>query len=159
MVRGYNRIILMGNLARDPEMRYTASKQAVARLTVAVGRTWRDHEGNQQEHTDFIPVVVWGNQAENCEKYLRKGRPILVEGRLQIRNYETQGGDKRWVTEVVAQNVVFLGSGSRDSQDSSFKGYQEPSSTIGSLRDEFPDEFPTDISEMEDGGEEADIPF
>jgi single-strand DNA-binding protein len=83
----------------------------------------------------------------------------LVEGRLQIRNYETQGGDKRWVTEVVAQNVVFLGSGSRDSQVSSFKGYQEPSSTIGSLRDEFPDEFPTDISEMEDGGEEADIPF
>lgn len=68
MARGYNRIILMGNLARDPEIRYTASKQAVARLTVAVGRSWRDRDGNLQERTDFIPVVVWGNQAENCEK-------------------------------------------------------------------------------------------
>lgn len=159
MARGYNRIILMGNLARDPEIRYTASKQAVARLTVAVGRSWKDHEGNQQDHTDFIPVVVWGNQAENCEKYLRKGRPVLVEGRLQVRNYQTQSGEKRWVTEVVAQSVVFLGSGSRDSQDLDYGGFREPASSIGSLRDEFPEEFPTDISDVNDEGEEADIPF
>lgn len=159
MARGYNRIILMGNLARDPEIRYTASKQAVARLTVAVGRSWKDHEGNQQDHTDFIPVVVWGNQAENCEKYLRKGRPVLVEGRLQVRNYQTQSGEKRWVTEVVAQSVVFLGSGSRESQDLDYGGFKEPVSSIGSLRDEFPEEFPTDISDVNDEGEEADIPF
>lgn len=157
MARGYNRIILMGNLARDPEIRYTASKQAVARLTVAVGRSWRDHDGNQQERTDFIPVVVWGNQAENCEKYLHKGRPVLVEGRLQVRSYETKVGERRWVTEVVAQNVIFLSGGSRESQG--YRAFPEPASTIGSLRDEFPDEFPTDISEMEDEGEEADIPF
>jgi len=159
MARGYNRIILMGNLARDPEVRYTASKQAVARLSVAVGRSWKDHEGNQQEHTDFIPVVVWGSQAENCEKYLRKGRPVLVEGRLQVRNYETQGGEKRWVTEVVAQSVVFLSSGSRDMQGLDYGGLKEPASSIGSLRDEFPEEFPIDISDVNDEGEEADIPF
>ena len=123
MVRGYNRIILMGNLARDRDEVY-ASKQAVARLTVAVGRTWRI----TKEISRSILISsrsCLGNQAENCGNTCERVA-VLVEGRLQIRNYETQGGDKRWVTEVVAQNVVFLGSSSRDSQDYSFKDIRNP---------------------------------
>jgi len=152
LARGFNKVILMGNLARDPEIRYTASKQAVARLTVAVGRQWKGRNGELQNQTDFIPIVVWGNQAENCERYLRKGRPVLVEGRMQVRSYEDKSGERRWITEVIASSVTFLGSASRDDGDD-----------FGSIRDKGFDgeEFPLDISEMGDSeaGEEADIPF
>lgn len=94
MARGFNKVILMGNLTRDPEVRYTTSNQAVAKLTVAVNRIGRSRDGEVLEQVDFIPVVVFGNQAENCERYLRKGRPVLVEGRIQVRTYETGSGEK-----------------------------------------------------------------
>ena len=100
-MRGFNKAILMGNLARDPEVRYTATKQAVAKFSVAVNRRWKGTNGEVQEQVDFIPVVVWGSQAELCEKYLTKGAGVLVEGRISVRSYE-KDGQKRYVTEVVA---------------------------------------------------------
>lgn len=158
LARGFNKVVIMGNLARDPEIRYTASKQAVAKLTVAVGRQYKGKSGEVVDQTDFIPVVVWGSDAENCERYLRKGRPVLVEGRLQVRSYETKEGEKRYVTEVVSQGVVFLG-GRREEETSPAPAFR-PNGQVSSLRDEKAfEEFPMDISEVESGEDDADIPF
>ena len=163
MARGFNKAILMGNLARDPEVRYTTSKQAVAKLTVAVNRQWKNRDGEIQDQADFIPVVVWGSQAENCERFLRKGSPVLVEGRIQVRSYEATTGERRWVTEVVAQGVTFLGSRRDSGEAYPSDGDQVSPSRGGSLREKgFDDDFVRDISELDDvkdEGEDADIPF
>lgn len=108
MVRGVNRVVLMGNLAADPELRYTPQGSAVANFRIAVNRAYRDAEGELKEDTQFFTVVSWGKTAELCTQYLNKGRGALVEGRLNIRDYEKEG-ERRWVTEVVANRVVFLG--------------------------------------------------
>ena len=108
MVKGVNRIVLMGNLAADPELRYTPQGSAVATFRIAVNRAYRDAEGELKEDTQFFTVVSWGKTAELCTQYLNKGRGALVEGRLNIRDYEKEG-ERRWVTEVVASRVVFLG--------------------------------------------------
>lgn len=100
-----NKIILIGRLVRDVELRYTPSGVAVSKFTVAVDR--RKIEGRDKE-ADFIDVVVWQKQAENCANYIGKGRMVAVEGRLQIRSYEDQNGNKRKATEVVAEQVKFL---------------------------------------------------
>lgn len=104
-----NKVILIGNLGRDPEVRFTPNGQAVARFSVATTEKWRDQQGQLQERTEWHNVVVWGKQAESCGQYLAKGRQVYVEGRLQTRSYEDKDGVKRQVTEVVAQNVRFLG--------------------------------------------------
>lgn len=101
-----NKAILVGNLARDPEVRYTQSGKAVASFTIAINR----HTGNGENTADFIPVVVWDKLAEICGNNLIKGRKVLVEGRIQVRNYEGKDGVKRYVTEVIAQNVEFMES-------------------------------------------------
>lgn len=99
-----NKVILVGRLAQDPEVRYTQSGKAVASFNLAVNRY------GQKDSADFIPIVAWEKLAEICGNNIRKGNQILVEGRLQIRPYETQDGQKRRVTEIVAQNIEFLGS-------------------------------------------------
>jgi single-strand DNA-binding protein len=104
-----NKVILIGNLGRDPEIRYTQGGQGVANFTLATNERWRDKEGQNQERTEWHRIVVWGKQAENCAKYLAKGRSCYVEGRLQTREWEDKEGNKRQTTEVVAQNVTFLG--------------------------------------------------
>lgn len=101
-----NRVVLIGRLTRDPELRYTpANGVAVATFTLAVNRRFK-----QQQEADFIPIVVWQQQAENCAKYLGKGSLVAVEGRLQIRSYEDREGQRRTVAEVVADSVQFLES-------------------------------------------------
>jgi single-strand DNA-binding protein len=105
-----NKVILIGNLGRDPELRYLQSGQAVATFTVATNERWNDRDGKPQERTEWHRIVVWGKQAENCANYLSKGRPVYVEGRLQTREWEDKEGQKRQTTEVVAQTVQFLGS-------------------------------------------------
>ena len=112
----YNRVIIAGNLTRDPELRYIPSGEPVANFTVAINRNYTTKAGERKEETSFIPVVVWRKQAETCNQYLKKGSPALVEGRLQQRNWETQEGQKRTVIEVVADRVVFLG-GAKPVQD------------------------------------------
>ena len=104
----YNKVILMGNLTRDPELRYTPNGTAVATLGLAVNRKYKVNE-EWKEETDFFDIVVFGKQAENCSEYLKKGRPVLVDGRLQQRRWENDEGQKRSKVEVVASIVQFLG--------------------------------------------------
>jgi len=101
-----NKVILIGRLTDDPELRYTPNGTAVCNFTLAVQRNFRNRQGEYD--TDFIDIVVWRKQAENCANYLSKGRLVAAEGRLQIRSYETDDGQRRRVTEVVANNVQFL---------------------------------------------------
>lgn len=105
----YNRILLLGNLTKDPELKYIPSGQAVCTMRMAVSEKFRTRDGQDKEDTLFIDVVVWGKQGENCAQYLKKGRPAFVEGRLRIRDFEGRDGQKRWRTEVVANRVQFLG--------------------------------------------------
>jgi len=104
----YNRTLLMGNLTRDPELRYIATGSAVTNLRLAVNRTYKNQSGELKEEVTYVNIVVWGKQAENCAEYLAKGSPIFVEGRLQSRQWETEDGQKRSVLEVVADRVQFL---------------------------------------------------
>lgn len=111
MAANLNKVFIMGNLTRDPELRYIPSGTAVANFTVAVNRVYKDKTGEKKEEVSFLRVVVWGRMAEICGEYLVKGRPVLVEGRLQSRSWEAQDGQKRSVTEIIAENVQFLGKG------------------------------------------------
>lgn len=132
-MRGYNKVIIAGNLTRDPEMRYTVDKRAWANLYIAVNYTYKGKNGEYQEGADFFPVTVWGVSAENCGKYLRKGSPILVEGRLRNRSYEAKDGSgKKYITEIMATEVLFLSGGSRgdnNSQGSQYSGAPYPSAS------------------------------
>lgn len=181
MARGFNKVILMGNLARDPDVRVTPNKQKVARITVAVGRQWRNKTtGELQSHVDFIPVVAWTSLADICERFLRKGRPALVEGRMQVREYEDpKTGMRKWATEVIAENITLLSSGRREGDQfgdvpmptSRPQSQQSPSRPrpasmpdVGSLRDDInfeeEEEFPLDLLELgEPSNDDADVPF
>ena len=118
MAGNLNKVFLIGNLTRDPELRHTAQGTSVANFSIAVNRTYKGNDGDFKKETSYFNIIVWGKTGENCAKYLSKGRPVFVEGRLQNRSYETQDGQKRTVTEIVADNVQFLGSASsRDTVD------------------------------------------
>lgn len=108
-----NHIVIIGRLTKDPELRYTPNGVAVGNFVIAVDRQF-SRDGNKE--TDFIPVVVWQKLAENCANHLKKGRLVAVEGRLQIRSYDTQDGQKRRVAEIVASNVQFLDRGKDEGQ-------------------------------------------
>jgi len=103
-----NKVMLIGNLTHDPEMVVTSSGIPVCRFSLAISRRFTNSEGVRE--TDFIPIIVWRNQAENCHKFLRKGSKAAVSGSLQIRNYETKTGEKRLAVEVVAEDVEFVGA-------------------------------------------------
>ena len=120
-----NKIILIGRLTKDPELRYTASGRAVARFTLAVDRGFKNQDGEKQ--ADFIPITVWRTQAENCAKYLVKGRLVAVAGRIQTGSYETPDGQRRYTTEVVADEVRFLewGDKGQAQQDGQIPGFTE----------------------------------
>jgi single-strand DNA-binding protein len=103
-----NKVILVGNLGADPELKYTPSNRPVCNLSIATNEVWKDKTGQKQEKTEWHRVNVWGEQAEHCSKYLAKGRSVYVEGRLQTRSWDDKDGKKRYSTEVVAERVVFL---------------------------------------------------
>jgi single-strand DNA-binding protein len=108
-MKDLNMVFLMGNLTRDPELRYTPNGQAVATFAIATNRQWNDKEsGEKKESVEFTDVVVWGKTAENVSNYLKKGRKVHVIGRLQTRNWEAQDGSKKYKTEVIATDVTFL---------------------------------------------------
>lgn len=116
-MKDLNMVFLMGNLTRDPELRYTPNGQAVANFTVATNRQWTDGDGQKQDAAEFTDIVVWGKIAETVANYLKKGRRVHVIGRLQTRSWEAQDGSKRSKTEVVATDVTFLdrkGDGGND---------------------------------------------
>lgn len=110
-----NRVVLIGRLTKDPELRYTPNGVAVANFILAVNRSRLNQQGERE--ADFIPIVVWQKQAENCANYIGKGSLVAVDGRIQVRTYDTKDGQHRWVTEVVAEKVRFLDY-KRDSSDS-----------------------------------------
>jgi len=114
MSRGLNKVMIIGNLERNPEMRYTPSGRAVTSFSVATGRSWVNAGGERREETEWFNVVAWGNLAEICKQYLTKGQQVYVEGRLQTRGWEDQNGKKHYRTELVANEMVVLGERKSD---------------------------------------------
>ena len=106
---GINKVILIGNLGKDPELRYTPNSKAVATFSLATTEKWKDKEGQFQEKTEWHNIVAWGKQAEICKEYLKKGSSVYVEGRLQHRSYDDKDGNKKYITEIVARSVQMLG--------------------------------------------------
>ena len=159
MARSFNQVVLMGNLTRDPELRQTPNGQNVCSFSLALNRSYKGADGNWQEATDYIDVVAWGPLGERVAQYLSKGRPCLVNGRLQSRSWE-QEGQKRSKVEVVAQDVTFLGGPGEGGQGGGTGGgYQRSDS--GSSKPA-PSKKQDDVV-IEDIGDEPinldDIPF
>ncbi|MBI1817721.1 MAG: single-stranded DNA-binding protein [Deltaproteobacteria bacterium] len=106
-----NKVIIVGNLGRDPEVRFTPSGRAMCKFSVATTEKWTDQQGQKQERTEWHNIVVWGKQAETCGQYLAKGRQVFVEGSIHTRNYDDKDGNKKYITEITARDVRFLGGG------------------------------------------------
>jgi single-strand DNA-binding protein len=132
MARSFNQVILMGNLTRDPEVRQIPSGQSVCSFSLALNRSYKGSDGNWTEATDYIDVVAWGPLGERVAQYVTKGRPVLVNGRIQSRSWE-QDGQKRSKVEVVAQDVTFLGgrgeAGDNSSSNNSGNSSEAPKTT------------------------------
>src|SRR3954464_9999569 len=109
MSGGLNKVMLLGNLGRDPEVRFTTGGTPVANFSIATNESWKDKNGQLQEKTEWHKIVVWGKLAEICGQYLKKGRQAFIEGRLQTREWTDKEGKKNYSTEIVASNVQFLG--------------------------------------------------
>jgi single-strand DNA-binding protein len=116
---GVNKVIIVGRLGKDPEVRTVGNGGTVAQLTVATSENWVDKEGQKQERTEWHRVVAWGKLGEICGKHLSKGRQVYVEGRLQTRSWEDQQGQKKYSTEIVASTVQFLGAAGERSENTS----------------------------------------
>jgi single-strand DNA-binding protein len=159
MARSFNQVILMGNLTRDPELRAIPSGQNVCSFSLALNRSYKGSDGNWQEATDYIDVVAWGPLGERVAQYLSKGRPCLVNGRLQSRSWE-QEGQKRSKVEVVAQDVTFLGG---PGEGGSSNGGGASSAANSSASSSAPAAKKKDDVVIEDIGDEPinldDIPF
>jgi single-strand DNA-binding protein len=129
MSRGLNKVMIIGHLGKDPEMRYTPSGRPVTTFNVATSRSWNTSDGERRTETEWFNVVAWGSLAEICNQYLTKGRQVYVDGRLQSRNWEDKDGNKHSSVEIVANEMIMLGSRA-DSED--------PTGDDDSNEDEFP---------------------
>ena len=137
MSRGLNKVMIIGHLGREPEMRYTPSGRPVTSFSVATTRTWNSPDGERREETEWFNVVSWGNLAEICKQYLTKGQQVYLEGRLQTRRWEDQEGKKHYTTEVVANEMIMLGDRPlRDAASGEAAGYNAPEPSVE--EDEFP---------------------
>ena len=145
-----NKVILVGNLGRDAELRYTPGGAAVATLNLATTETWNDKEGQRQEKTEWHRVILWGKQAETLNQYLQKGKQIYVEGRLQTRQWDDKDGNKRYTTEIRGDRIVLLGGGGGGGMGAGGGGRQQPRSA-----------GPSEEHMIEPGSEltDDDIPF
>ena len=130
-----NKAIIVGNLGKDPEVRFTQSGRAVANFPVATTDTWMDQENGRQERTEWHNIVVWGKQAEHCGQYLSKGRQVYIEGRIQTRKFEDREGKERYFTEINARQVTFLGGRGEEGRSGQYEsggassgagGYEAP---------------------------------
>jgi len=137
---GINKVILVGRLGADPEIRYTQGGAGVANFNMATSESWTDKEGQKQEKTEWHRVVVWGKMAEICAQYLQKGRQVYVEGRLQTRQWDDKDGNKRYTTEIVANTVQFLDKGSDQRADTGYENMApaEPSAQSKLADEEIP---------------------
>jgi single-strand DNA-binding protein len=137
-----NKAILIGNLGRDPEIRYTPSGMAVANFTIATNERWKDKNGEQQERTEWHRIVVWGRLAEICGEYLTKGKQVYLEGRLQTREWEDKEGNRRFTTEIVANNMQMLGTKDMGGSPSSYGGSKVPEYEGPPLPEDQDDDIP-----------------
>jgi single-strand DNA-binding protein len=118
MARGLNKVLLIGHLGRDPEMRYTPSGRPVTSFSLSTSRSWTSNDGERREETEWFNIVAWGNLAEICNQYLSKGQQVYIEGRLQTRGWEDETGKKHFRTEVVANEMIMLGARRNDENSS-----------------------------------------
>jgi len=135
MARGLNKVMVIGHLGRDPEMRYTPSGRPVTTFSVATSRSWTTSEGERRSETEWFNIVAWGSLAEICKQYLNKGQQVYVEGRLQTRRWEDEEGNKRSTVELVAREMIMLGDRRKDE-------HEDSEETHSSDRQEEEDEFP-----------------
>jgi single-strand DNA-binding protein len=142
-----NRAQILGNLTRDPEMRFTPNGQAVANFAVATNRKWKNQDGTDGEAVEYHDIVVWGKQAENVTPMLKKGEAVFVEGRLQTRNWEGQDGVKRFKTEIIAESVIVLGGRGKSAGAGAYSKPSNPVETIAKPTENKSDEE-IDIEEI-----------
>ena len=147
-----NKVLLIGNLTRDPELRYIPSGAAVTSFTIAVNRVYKLQSGEKKEEVSFVRVVVWARLAEVCNDYLKKGNPVFVEGRLQSRSWEAPDGQKRSTLEVIATNIQFLKGGTG-------RGSDLPEAAGSDIKEEIPEIQLEDVSELRTKGGEEETPF
>ena len=138
MSRGLNKVMVIGHLGRDPEMRYTPSGRPVTTFTVAVSRTWNTADGERRSETEWFNIVAWGNLAEICKQYLHKGQQVYIEGRLQTRQWEDKEGQKHKNVEVVANEMMMLGDRRENNKTSEDSNDEDDLSEPMADDDEFP---------------------
>jgi single-strand DNA-binding protein len=142
-----NKVILVGNLGRDPEVRYIPNGEAVCNFSIATTDTWKDKAGEKQEKTEWHNIVMYRKLAEIAGEYLKKGRPVYIEGRLQTRKWETKEGQDRYTTEIIADQMQMLGGRDASQQDSNEydqtpQHQQAPAKSTGNNFDDFEDDIP-----------------
>lgn len=152
MAKGFNKVTLMGNLTRDIELRTTPNGQSVGNFSLAVSRSWKNQNGEQQEQTSFINCVAWGKPGEIIAQYLKKGDPLLISGRLDQRSYEDKDGNKRQAVEVNVEDFNFIGGGNRgggsDDSNSAPRSQSQPTKKSDDVVIEDIDDKPIDLSEI-----------
>ena len=157
-----NKVILIGNVGQDPEVRYTGDANngaKVATLRIATTERYRDRNGNLQEHTEWHSVVVWRNQADVVEKYVKKGSQLYIEGRLRTRSWDDQAGNKRYVTEIVADTLQLLGRKSDNQNTTGQSSYSAPGQGGYQQPNYAPVQQPSAPQSIANDGPEDDLPF
>ena len=157
MAASLNRVFLMGNLTRDPELRYIPSGTAVASFDIAVNRAYNTQSGEKKEETSFVKIVVWARRAEVCAEYLTKGSPVFVEGRLRSRSWETKDGQKRSTIEIIANNVQFMRGPTK--QKGAFPQSAGAEQTSNNAPKEEIGSIDLDTGTAQKNGPEEEIPF
>ncbi len=147
MAKGFNKVILMGNLTRDVEMRTTTGGQNVANFSLAVTRSWKGQDGQMQDQTSFINCVAWGKPGEIIAQYVQKGAPLLVSGRLDQRSYQDKDGNNRQAVEVVVEDFNFVGGGRGDDSGTSARSSSSSSKSNDVVIEDI-DDKPIDLSEI-----------
>ena len=138
MSRGLNKVMIIGHLGRDPEMRYTPSGRPITTFSVATSRKWNTSEGEKRSDTEWFNIVAWGSLAEICNQYLSKGQLVYIEGRLQTRKWEDDNGNKRSNIEIVAKEMIMLGERKKKTDSESSENEDQPSTENAVEDDDFP---------------------
>lgn len=138
MSRGLNKVMIIGHLGRDPEMRYTPSGRPVTSFSVATSRNWTTADGDRRSETEWFNVVAWGSLAEICNQYLKKGQQVYIEGRLQTRRWEAEDGNKRSSVEVIAREMIMVGERRESAEGETETGAEAEINFPRSDEDEFP---------------------
>lgn len=154
---GINKAILLGNLGKDPELRYTNSQMAVCSFSLATGERRKDQSGKWVDHTEWHNIICFGKTAENCSNYLKKGRQVFVEGRIQTRKWQDKEGRDRWTTEIIASTVQFVGA--RDSQQNGMTSGDAAGAASAGLVESLPSADALAASAENISFDDDDIPF